>query len=285
MNFLIILAYILPFMVIILPHRFRNNRIFDFIIFIPIFLLILSTDNITIKIDFILTGSILGVDEVNKPFIFLTTIVWLSATIFARNYVVKRKDIFFLFWYLTFAGNVGLLLSLDMVTFLVNFTIMSLSAYILIVFDKSEESLWAGKIYIVMVIISEILITFAVFWIVNEIKSYDFQVLKSALKDNKMPIIIMIMVISGFGIKLGLFPLHFWLPLAHPVAPPPASAVLSAVMVKTGVLGMIRFLPEIHSSPLFNILIFLAIIGYFYSVLVVFFENDPKKILAYSTVS
>ena len=53
----------------------------------------------------------------------------------------------------------------------------------------------------------------------------------------------LILILLGFGIKAGALPLHVWLPLAHPVAPVPASAVLSGVMIKAGLLGWLRFLP------------------------------------------
>ena len=93
-------------------------------------------------------------------------------------------------------------------------------------------------------------------------------------------------LILGFGLKMGLVPLHVWMPLAHPVAPIPASAVLSGIIVKAGVIGLIRFLPlEVPSPDWGMALVGLGLLTAFYGVLVGLTQPHAKTILAYSTVS
>ena len=95
-----------------------------------------------------------------------------------------------------------------------------------------------------------------------------------------------LLLILGFGLKMGLVPLHVWMPLAHPVAPIPASAVLSGIIVKAGVIGLIRFLPLEVPSPVWGMaLVGLGLVTAFYGVLVGLTQPHAKTILAYSTVS
>jgi len=99
------------------------------------------------------------------------------------------------------------------------------------------------------------------------------------------PLVAMLLVI-GFGVKAGIVPLHVWLPLAHPVAPTAASALLSGAMIKAGLLGWLRFLPEDQAIPLLGgALVGIGAGGALYGVLVGLAQKDPKTVLAYSSVS
>ena len=91
-----------------------------------------------------------------------------------------------------------------------------------------------------------------------------------------------VLLFIGFGVKAGLVPLHVWLPLAHPAAPPAASAVLSGAMVKAGLVGWLRFLPlgqhERGLEVLGWVLMALALIGAFLAVVVGVLQDDPKVV-------
>src|SRR5690606_19328303 len=93
------------------------------------------------------------------------------------------------------------------------------------------------------------------------------------------------LLVAGFGLKMGLLPLHVWLPIAHPAAPMPASAVLSGAIVKAGVIGMIRFLPDDVLPGWGGMLLALGFATAFYGVAVGVTQRNPKTVLAYSTVS
>ncbi len=94
------------------------------------------------------------------------------------------------------------------------------------------------------------------------------------------------MLVIGFGLKAGLVPLHVWLPLAHPAAPMPASAVLSGAIIKAGIIGLIRFLP-IEATPAGwgQVLAVLGFVTAFWGVAVGITQRNPKTVLAYSSVS
>ncbi|MDO5501216.1 MAG: proton-conducting transporter membrane subunit, partial [Propionibacteriaceae bacterium] len=94
-------------------------------------------------------------------------------------------------------------------------------------------------------------------------------------------------MIAGFGIKAGLVLLHVWLPLAHPAAPPTASAVLSGAMVKAGLVGWLRFLPlgEIGLVDAGRAMVIAGALGAFAAIPVGLAQRNPKTVLAYSTIS
>jgi formate hydrogenlyase subunit 3/multisubunit Na+/H+ antiporter MnhD subunit len=94
------------------------------------------------------------------------------------------------------------------------------------------------------------------------------------------------LLIAGFGLKMGLVPLHVWLPIAHPAAPMPASAVLSGAIIKAGVIGLLRFLPLDAALPDWGaVLATLGLVSVFYGVAVGITQANPKTVLAYSSVS
>jgi formate hydrogenlyase subunit 3/multisubunit Na+/H+ antiporter MnhD subunit len=95
------------------------------------------------------------------------------------------------------------------------------------------------------------------------------------------------LLLGGFAIKLGMIPLHLWLPLAHPVAPVPASAILSAVIVKAGLLGCLRLVPPLAVDPhwIGYLLLILGLTSAFGGVLLGLGQNRIKTVLAYSTIS
>jgi formate hydrogenlyase subunit 3/multisubunit Na+/H+ antiporter MnhD subunit len=98
--------------------------------------------------------------------------------------------------------------------------------------------------------------------------------------------VIALLLILGFGIKMGLMPLHVWLPIAHPAAPAPGSAVLSGAIIKAGVIGLIRFLP-FDAVPLAEGAL-LAALGFataYWGAAMGLTQRNPKTILAYSSVS
>jgi formate hydrogenlyase subunit 3/multisubunit Na+/H+ antiporter MnhD subunit len=95
----------------------------------------------------------------------------------------------------------------------------------------------------------------------------------------------LLLLIAGFGLKAGLVPLHVWLPIAHPAAPMPASAVLSGAIVKAGIIGLIRFLPLEGAADWGTALAALGLVTAFYGAALGITQDNPKTVLAYSTVS
>ncbi len=174
--------------------------------------------------------------------------------------------------------------------FLVAWEMMSLLSYFLVVFDhKHEKSVRAGTIYIVMTHIGTAFITAAFLIIFKYAGSFEFAAFKQAclsMPDN-VKNIVFIFLLAGFGTKAGIVPLHIWLPYAHPQAPSHISSIMSGVMIKTAIYGMVRFIIFIlgvNSLWWGNLVLVLAVISCLVGVIYALMEQDLKKLLAYSSV-
>jgi multicomponent Na+:H+ antiporter subunit D len=238
-----------------------------------------------VSIPWILLEMRLAVDPTGRLFLLFTSLLWLLSGIYAQSYLASdpRRGRFFFFFLLSMAGNFGLIVSQDAVSFYVFFALMSFASYGLVVHNGDSDALQAGRIYIYLVVIGEILLVTALLlqaWAVDSLLLKDFS--------NVRPKAITIgLVLIGFGIKAGALPVHVWLPLAHPAAPTPASAVLSGAMIKAGLLGWLRFLPIGLSAMTYwgTLCIIAGLLAAFYAVAVGVTQRNPKTILAYSSIS
>ena len=256
---------------------------------LPAVLLAVFANELTVDLPWLLFGSRWGLDLTGRVFLGFTALLWLAAGIFARSYLAHdpARDRFEFFHLLTMAGNLGVIIAQDMVSFLFFFTLMSLAAYGLITHNREPESMRAGRTYIILTVFGEVLLFWAVIFAAQQTGTLYFDGVAAQLAVSPLRHVIAGLLLVGFGIKLGLMPLHFWLPLAHPAAPTPASAVLSGAMIKTGLLGMVRFLPlgavALHEWGVVCIVVGIA--SAFLAVLIGLTQDNPKTVLAYSSVS
>jgi len=236
----------------------------------------------------LLLGTQFGLDQSGRIFLLFTAFLWICSTIYAGSYLAedRRRHRFFAFFLLTAAGNLGLVIAQDMLSFYLFFVLMTFAAYGLIVHDATSAARRAGLIYVVLAVLGEVLLVTCLLLIGTA--GYGNLV-------NPAPVVaaapnrnlIIALVLAGFGIKAGAVPLHLWLPLAHPVAPTPASAVLSGAMIKAGLLGWLRFLPlgEAALPEWSGLCMAAGLTAAFYGVLVGLTQFDPKTVLAYSSIS
>ncbi|MGD8296715.1 MAG: proton-conducting transporter membrane subunit [Desulfobacterales bacterium] len=238
-----------------------------------------------VSIRWILLNMHLAMDPTGRLFLLFTSLLWLLSAIYAQSYLAldPRRERFFFFFLLSMAGNFGLIVSQDVISFYVFFALMSFASYGLVVHNGDTDALQAGRIYLYLVVIGEVLLISAFLlqaWTVDSLLLKDFS--------NVRPRAITIaLVLIGFGIKAGALPVHVWLPLAHPAAPTPASAVLSGAMIKAGLLGWLRFLPiGLWALPGWGTLCIIAgLLAAYYAVAVGLTQRNPKTILAYSSIS
>ncbi|MCS6828397.1 MAG: hypothetical protein NZ553_17415, partial [Caldilinea sp.] len=189
-----------------------------------------------LELPWVLLGARYGMDEIARTFLFFTALLWLLATFFGIGYLAKdgkrrRYSIYFL---LAMAGNLGLIVAQDMGSFYTWYALMSFASYGLVIHTGDEEARTAARLYIILVMIGEVLLFagLAMVFIASNSLALDLAADPAAAT----------LIFAGFGVKAGVVLLHVWLPLAHPAAPIPASAVLSGAMIKAGVLGWLRFL-------------------------------------------
>jgi formate hydrogenlyase subunit 3/multisubunit Na+/H+ antiporter MnhD subunit len=237
----------------------------------------------------VLLGLRLGFGTAGQIFLLFTSLLWLAAGIYSRGYLKNdpRRTRFDGFFLLTMTGNFGLILSQDVPGFYTFFALMTFSAFGLVIHTGTEAAKRAARIYLITALVGEALLLGAIFLAVGAADSVRLEDLASAVGESKSRNLILFLAFFGFGVKAGALPMHFWLPLAHPVAPVPASAVLSGAMIKAGLLGWLHFIPLGHGTypgwGLFCILAGMAAaLG---AVLVGLTMEDPKTTLAYSSIS
>lgn len=245
--------------------------------------------DLTIEWPWLLLGLRLGIDTTGRVFLALTSVLYLAAGIYARSYLGQAagRGRFLVFYLVAMAGNLGLILAQDALTFLACYATMSLSAFGLITHDRREESWRAGRIYVALVVLGEVLLFAGLALAATRAGGVALEPMRHALSRGPLVEVSVTLLLVGFGIKLGVVPLHFWLPLAHPVAPTPASAVLSGAMIKAGLLGWLRFLPlgEVTLPDVGGSCVVLGFLTAFYGVLVGLTQGNAKTVLAYSSVS
>jgi hydrogenase-4 component B len=174
--------------------------------------------------------------------------------------------------------------------FIIVWEFMSLVSYFLVIFDhEHERSVRAGMIYIVMTHIGTAFIISAILIMYKYAGSFDFLSLKNAcaLMPGRMKDITFILFLIGFGTKAGIVPLHIWLPYAHPQAPSHISSMMSGVMIKTAIYGMIRFIIitlGVDSVWWGSLILVVAAISCLVGVIYALMEQDIKKLLAYSSI-
>jgi len=172
--------------------------------------------------------------------------------------------------------------------FLIFWELMTLASYFLVIFEQEKkESISAGYLYFLIAHIGTALIMLSFFILYRSTGSFDFSSFRDAALPQATKSLVFLLAFFGFGAKAGIVPLHIWLPRAHPAAPSHASALLSGVMIKTAIYGIVRICVGVLGTPLwwwgFIVLLFgamSAVLGILYAL----DERDLKRLLAYSSV-
>lgn len=232
----------------------------------------------------LLLGTQFMVDATGRTFLLFTALLWLAAGVFAAQYLSQdpARPRFFVFFLLAMSGNMGLILAGDMLSFYFWFALMSFASYGLIIHTGQADAHSAGRTYMALVIIGEVILFAGLVLLATASGTLIVSELPGAPVDDLTVALIFI----SFGIKAGVVLLHLWLPLAHPAAPIPASAVLSGAMIKAGVIGWLRFLHPAESAPDWGALVIaLGLVTAFYGALMGVSQINPKTVLAYSSIS
>lgn len=236
----------------------------------------------------LLLGARLEISATAPLFLLMATLLWSLAGFYAKSTLAQdeRRGGFAAFWCLTLTGNLGVFLAGDVVSFYVLFAMVSLGAYPLVVHYRTGEAIAAGRVYIALAVLGEVMIFAGLLLASVGVGSLAIADVRAVLPFSPHLPWALALLIAGLGIKAGLVPLHVWLPLAHPVAPTPASAVLSGAIVKAGIFGLMQFLPLGVALEFWaELLMTLGLVTAYYGVLVGLGQRKPKTILAYSTLS
>ena len=242
----------------------------------------------------------LALDGLGLWLFCLTPLLLLTSVLVSWEAIAKRTELFFGMLLLLSGGCLGVFAARDVILFYIFFEFTLIPLFFLIGVFGSEDRRYAAYKFFLFTLAGSLL-TFLgllsiVLWVRHAtggaVSTFSIPDLQAALVDNPIPVSMQVWIFlalfAGFAIKVPLFPLHTWLPLAHVQAPTAGSVFLAGVLLKIGTYGFVRFsmpmLPE-ATNLLAPWLLWLAVVGIIYGALVALAQKDMKRLVAYSSVS
>lgn len=218
--------------------------------------------------------------------------MWMMATLLCREYFAhhENRNRFYLFLMMTMGATLGVFFSADLFTTFIFFEIMSFTSYVWVAQEEDAPALRAAETYLAVAVIGGLVMLMGLFVLWNELGTLTISELLPAAAGygNKGLLYgVGVCLLVGFGAKAGAFPLHIWLPKAHPVAPAPASALLSGILTKTGIFGILVVTSELflHDGTWGALILSVGVLTMFGGALLAVFSVDMKRTLACSSMS
>lgn len=240
---------------------------------------------------------VLRVDKLTYLFNILVTVMWLLAGIFSFEYMKheERNESFYLFYMLTEAVLLGLGMAANFLTLYLFYEFMTFLSLPLALHTRTKEAINGGLKYLFYSVFGASLALVGFFFMTQygdiTFRAGGTLIASKVLGNEKLLLGAFFLTILGFSVKAGMFPFHAWLTAAHPVAPAPASAVLSGIITKAGVLAIIRVIfyqvgvDFLRGTWVQYAFMALTLITVFMGSMMAYKEQVLKKRLAYSSVS
>ena len=233
-------------------------------------------------------GLTFTVDGFRVLYAAIACFMWMCTSVFSKEYFVhyRNRNRYYLFQLLTLGATAGIFLSADLYTTFIFFEVMSVSSYVWVAHDETAPSMRAAATYLAVAIIGGLTLLMGLFLLYNQTGTLLISELYEACQGKNVYAACLCMLV-GFGAKAGAFPLQIWLPKAHPVAPAPASALLSGILTKTGIFGVLVISCQIllHDAAWGAFILVIGLITMFLGALLAVFSIDFKRTLACSSVS
>ncbi len=232
-------------------------------------------------------------DGFRAVYAIITAVMWLGTSLFSKEYFLHERahlGRYLFFMIVTLGATEGVMLSADFMTAFVFFEILSFTSFTWVIHEETEEAVKAGNTYLFIALIGGLILFMGLLLLQSETGTLNFAELSEAVQNAPHRGRVMaagVCILLGFGAKAGMFPLHVWLPKAHPVAPSPASALLSGILTKVGVYGILMTaLHVMYAEAAFGILVLvLGEITMFLGAVLALFSINLKRTLACSSMS
>lgn len=229
----------------------------------------------------------------------IAAFMWFMSTLFSEEYFkhYHNRNRYYMFLLLTLGATEGVFYSADFYTTFIFFEIMSLTSYMWVAHDEKKESMRAAATYLAVAVIGGLVMLMGIFLLYDVTGTLffnDFLDAKSGyslfsyLSTGRTQFTVAgLCMLFGFGAKAGAFPLHIWLPKAHPVAPAPASALLSGILTKAGMYGILILTSYLFLGDMMwgNLILVLGVCTMVVGAVLALFSVDLKRTLACSSVS
>lgn len=237
-----------------------------------------------------------SMDGLSALFVVIVSIGGIAATLYSRGYLAHylaskspaHISLHYTALAVMFYAMLGVVTSDGGFSFLFFWELMTVASFLLILFDaERREVRRAALSYLIMMHVGFVLLLVGFVRLDAACGSADFAVLGEYFRTQPaLPLCALFLL--GFGMKAGLFPMHVWLPEAHPAAPSHVSALMSGVMIKTGVYGILRLASQVPDAATLRtlglVLLAAGIVTGLWGVILAAAQNDMKRLLAYSSI-
>jgi formate hydrogenlyase subunit 3/multisubunit Na+/H+ antiporter MnhD subunit len=264
---------------------------------IPAFQILLSGG----KTEYILAGSSvtgkipIRIDALSSWFILIVNFTFITGILYGVQYLKQYKDknynisLHFISYILLQIALTTIIIVQNSFVFLIAWEIMTISAFLLVIFEHSKHSvLKSGLNYLIQSHISVLFLIVGFIGSVIKTNSFDFEALKiyTATSPEIVGIGFFLVFFLGFAVKAGFVPFHTWLPYAHPAAPSHVSGVMSGVIIKIGIYGILRMILTIKTDYYYIgiVILTISVISGIYGVMLAIVQHNLKKLLAYHSI-
>lgn len=231
-------------------------------------------------------------DGFRALYVLVAAFMWTGTSLFTPDYMSHghKQPRYCFFTLMTLGATVGVFLSDDLFTAFLFFEIMSFTSYPWVAHEETPGAMRAGATYLAIAIFGGMAMLMGLMMLSPVLGTLSFAQMAEkarALPDKSGLYLPSALILAGFGAKAGMFPLHVWLPKAHPVAPAPASALLSGVLTKVGIFGALAVSAGVmaHDVPWGNMLLLIGLVTMFLGALLALLSVDLKRTLACSSMS
>ena len=243
-----------------------------------------------------ITGDIpIRIDALSGWFILIISLVFLTGSFYGLFYMKAYKEqknnlslhaIAFLFQY---TSLVSICMIQNSFVFLLAWEVMAFTSFLVIIFEHEHPAtIKAGINYLIQAHFSIVFLMVGFIWVASKTGSYDFQSITTYSQSISGPASVMLFLFffAGFAIKAGFVPFHTWLPYAHPAAPSHVSGMMSGVIIKIGIFGLMRMLLVIKTDyvTVGYIILILSLVSGLYGVMLAIVQHNLKKLLAYHSI-
>ncbi len=233
-------------------------------------------------------------------YVGVALLMWMMTALFSMEYFehYRNRNRYYFFYLMTLGATLGVFMSEDLYTAFIFFEIMSFTSYTWVAHDEKPGAMKAAGTYLAVAVIGGLVMLMGLMLLyyctgtlkIDELYPACHMILDNWNWGSGSPGMIYaagICILFGFGAKAGMFPLHIWLPKAHPVAPAPASALLSGILTKSGVYGVLILCFEIFRGVKTwgIIMLVLGVLTMFIGAVLAVFSVDLKRTLACSSMS
>lgn len=252
-------------------------------------------------VEFILTGSFVTgpipfrIDALSAWFIITINFTFLTGIFYGRVYMKAYSDnpkglsMHWIAYIFAHTGLIGVCSVQNSIVFLIFWEIMAISAFLLVIFEShKQQTLKAGINYLIQSHVSIVFLLLGLIWVIFKTHSLDFNAIGDFFASSATigKLVLFFCLFIGFAIKAGFVPFHTWLPHAHPAAPSHVSGVMSGVIIKIGIYGILRMLTYVQSdyTIIGSIILSISVITGIYGVMLAIIQHNLKRLLAYHSI-